>query len=195
MKRINKIISLLLTLMMLLSLCSFTAIAEDGNGQTDDKQGEGAETVSSTNDLPDIGGVDVTNDTTEFRVTPSSDSITITTTITTDPAEPSNPVKQGNVTIKADIIAPVDYGLYEENNTSDNLKVTVAGSIDSSSGIVSPLRSISDTASGSAFISGMWITLWGCSISSPTTRAYRRMSVWRCSDGGGPATNTKRTTT
>ena len=132
MKRINKIISLLLTLMMLLSLCSFTAIAEDGNGQTDDIQGGGAETVSSTNDLPDIGGVDVTNDTTEFRVTPSSDSITITTTITTDPAEPSNPVKQGNVMIKADIIAPVDYGLYEENNTSDNLKVTVAGSIDSS---------------------------------------------------------------
>ena len=68
MKKIKKTISLLLTLMMLLSLGSFTAFAEEGDGQTDDIQGERAETVSSTNVLPDIDRVEVTNNKNGFRV-------------------------------------------------------------------------------------------------------------------------------
>ena len=95
MKTIKKSLSLLLALMMLLSLGSFTAIAEDGDGQTTE-----TEVVSSANDLPDIGGVTVhNNENYGFQVTDSQN-------IETNPVVIPNSyatITAGQVTIKADI--------------------------------------------------------------------------------------------
>lgn len=125
MKKIKKTISLLLTLMMLLSLGSITAIAEEG-----DEQGGGgaAEDISLTSSSPagtiENSMVSIIKNENDVQILPNpnqnayvKDNSSGTSTI---------------VNIDANITS--SYGLYEENNTSDNLKVTVAGSINSSSG-------------------------------------------------------------
>ena len=132
MKKIKKTISLLLTLMMLLSLGSFTAIAEDGDGQTDDKLGGGgaAEDISLTSSSPagtiENSMVSITKNENYVQILPDPNQ----NAYVTDKSSGTSTI----VDIDANIIDSSSYGLYERNDTSDKLNVTVTGSIDSSSG-------------------------------------------------------------
>ena len=132
MKKIKKTISLLLTLMMLLSLGSITAIAEDGDGQTDDKLGGGgaAEDISLTSSSPagtiENSMVSITKNENYVQILPDPNQ----NAYVTDKSSGTSTI----VDIDANIIDSSSYGLYERNDTSDKLNVTVTGSIDSSSG-------------------------------------------------------------
>ena len=125
MKQIKKTISLLLTLMMLLSLGSITAI---GDGQTDDKQGGGAaEDISLTSSSPagTIEMVSIIKNENDVQILSKPEQNAYVKYNSSDTSTIVN--------IDANIIAFSD-GLYERNDTSDNLNVTVTGSIDSSRG-------------------------------------------------------------
>ena len=99
MKTIKKSLSLLLALLMLLSLGSFMAVANEGDGQTDKIPVESAEAevVSSANDLPVIGGVYVYSNDKGLYAEPKKECMN------TNPEQSGTPVAEGQVTIEANI--------------------------------------------------------------------------------------------